>query len=515
MMYDHKTSFESAGRQTGIENTPFPTAFPELPGQNEELIQDFAAYSRQQPFQVERAPEVASRQPDPPPLTRPPIPPVMHSRRRPLWLPLVISLIALVVVFGGVLGYTATLSNKGGSASPNTPQLTAQQQAHKVAEQFMTAFKAKDYQKLWSLLHPEIQKQWKNQAAYVAFQQARYNAYTFHSYTLGKEEQRKTWINPETMQSYSNVLHIPVSLKLDLTEPPADTTLLADDVLHPSRIFQNLPLIIQEMTLKGKEKQWRVLAGGPADPEAPVLPPLQPPAQQLEVPILMYHHILELPASASALDLSLAVSPQQFEEQLKYLKQRGYHAITFNQLFNALYFGASLPEHPVILTFDDGYTDAYTNAYTLLKKYGYTGMFYIITEKVGWEGQATWNQLHEMLANGMQIGSHSVHHVDMGVTYLSSPDQAFRELQESRATLEKNLKVPIQQFCYPAGEPFRSGALSTQQAVVAQLNKAGYVGSTIAPGETGIIQDSQQPQKLFRIRVDGRYGLDVFTASIP
>jgi peptidoglycan/xylan/chitin deacetylase (PgdA/CDA1 family) len=142
-------------------------------------------------------------------------------------------------------------------------------------------------------------------------------------------------------------------------------------------------------------------------------------------------------------------------------------------------------------------------------------MFYIITGKVGWQGQMTWHQLSQMLTHGMQMGSHTVHHVDMGQVYLNSPEQAQQELQVSRATMQQRLGVLIQQFCYPSGEPFRHGSAYLRQVIVSLLTKDGYIGATTDPGITGIEQSSQRPFALLRLRIDGRDKLDNFVVRLP
>jgi peptidoglycan/xylan/chitin deacetylase (PgdA/CDA1 family) len=79
----------------------------------------------------------------------------------------------------------------------------------------------------------------------------------------------------------------------------------------------------------------------------------------------------------------------------------------------------------------------------------YSGMFYIITGKVGWAAYLNWKQIRTMLAAGMQIGSHTVHHVDMGSLLMYSTALAQHELQASQAVLQNHLGIAIQQFCYP------------------------------------------------------------------
>jgi peptidoglycan/xylan/chitin deacetylase (PgdA/CDA1 family) len=229
----------------------------------------------------------------------------------------------------------------------------------------------------------------------------------------------------------------------------------------------------------------------------------------------MYHHVANVLPTTNLLDRSLTVTPTFFGAQLDYLKKRGYQTITFNQIMDALYYGGPLPKKPIILTFDDGYDDAYNYAYPILKAHGFSGMFYIITGKVGWRGQASWDQLKQMLANGMQIGSHTIHHVDMGDTYLSSPALAQQEVQIAQATLQSNLGIPIQHFCYPNGGPFKGHNLVLQQKVVALLAKSGYISATTDPGPTGFIQSSLTPLAMLRIRVDGRETIPQFTGSLP
>ena len=94
------------------------------------------------------------------------------------------------------------------------------------------------------------------------------------------------------------------------------------------------------------------------------------------VPILMYHEITAEPTLTGR----LAVSPEAFERQLRFLKAAGYTALTAGQFATAISSpgsaGASLPAKPVVLTFDDGFADFYDNALPLLLRYGLTGTLY-------------------------------------------------------------------------------------------------------------------------------------------
>lgn len=385
-----------------------------------------------------------------------------------------------------------------------------------LGQQYMNALLNQRYDTMWSLLHPQVQAMWPNETSFSNYWKTRFQGFTLQQFTLGQVRSISFWVNPETMRRYGQVEVLPISLQLSPQVSADKLALLPTPDQNPSQLFQNLPLIAQRTTIHmGRETadQWLILSGGPADLEAPILPPITPVSRKINIPILMYHHITDAPTH-NILDLSLTVTPNIFGQQLDYLKQHGYHTITFNQLFDFLYYNGPLPSKPIILTFDDGYDDAYTFAYPILQKHGDSGMFYIITGKVGWKGQATWDQLREMLANGMQMGSHTITHRNMGEVWRISHQEAQQEFQQSRQDLQTQLGIIIQQFCYPTGEPFHHEKPVVQQAIMTLLEQDGYIGATTDPPPVGMTQDSQKPFILLRVRVDGRESLQEYFDSL-
>jgi peptidoglycan/xylan/chitin deacetylase (PgdA/CDA1 family) len=383
------------------------------------------------------------------------------------------------------------------------------------AQQYMNALLKQQYSAMWTLLSPAEQALWPNEAAFSAMWHARFQHYNLQQFTMGTVTWLPDWINPETMASYSDVLQVPVSLSLQPDQSITQTAAAPPEDLHPDSLFQNIPFIVQRVVdATTQNAHWLVLDAGPAGTEAPILPPLHPAAVSVEVPIMMYHHVSDV-IPYSILGKSLTVKNTLFQQQLAYLKQHNYHTITFNQLFDALYFGGPLPQHPILLTFDDGYEDVYQFAFPLLKQYGYSGVFNIITGFAGHPGYLTWDNIKNMLAGGMQIASHTVFHYDLGQVLLYSQSQAQFELQQSKATLQQELGITIQQFCYPSGEPFRSESVALQREIVALLAADGYIGATNDPGQTGDYQNSLHTFDLLRTRVDGRSTLQNFENSLP
>lgn len=94
----------------------------------------------------------------------------------------------------------------------------------------------------------------------------------------------------------------------------------------------------------------------------------------ITLPIVMYHHI-----SPEARRLGkYVITPDEFEQDLKYLKENGYETISSAQLKDWLDGKGSLPEKPVMITFDDGYESTAVYACPLLEKYGMHGIVAVI-----------------------------------------------------------------------------------------------------------------------------------------
>ncbi len=171
----------------------------------------------------------------------------------------------------------------------------------------------------------------------------------------------------------------------------------------------------------------------------------------LTVPILMYHYISVPPAGADKYRVDLSVSPDMFDQQLAYLAENGFSTVSLYALLEHLSTGASLPPRPVVLTFDDGYRDNYENAFPLLKKYGFTGVFFVVSDFInnGRPEYLTWDMAREMAEAGMSIESHSRTHPDLRgrsfqflVWEILGPIEAITHHTGQRPRF----------FCYPAGK---------------------------------------------------------------
>jgi peptidoglycan/xylan/chitin deacetylase (PgdA/CDA1 family) len=169
----------------------------------------------------------------------------------------------------------------------------------------------------------------------------------------------------------------------------------------------------------------------------------------LRVPVLMYHEITDVSTTLSR----LAVAPEVFADQVAYLQDAGFTAITAGALSAILAGGAGeLPERPVVLTFDDGYGDFYSHALPLLKQYGHTATVFQTTGWVGLEGTEkrimNWREIAEVAEAGIEFGAHTIKHPQLD----RLPDgELHEELYVSKSLLEDKLGMAVPGLAYPFG----------------------------------------------------------------
>jgi peptidoglycan/xylan/chitin deacetylase (PgdA/CDA1 family) len=242
------------------------------------------------------------------------------------------------------------------------------------------------------------------------------------------------------------------------------------------------------------------------------------PSKEKKIPILMYHSISE-PGRANHQRWPFAVSPALFAEHIKYLYEQGYVSLTVTQLITLLSHNRqSLPEQPVVVTFDDGYADFFANALPVLKRYNFVATLYITTAFVGgtsdwlWhEKEAThpmltWEQIAEINRQGIECGGHSHTHPQLDLLPLSA---AQREIMQNKELLEHYLDQKISSFAYPHG--YHSVAL---QRI---LKQAGYTSACAVKYEMSV--ETTNPFSLARLGIMADTDVDdlatLLTSSPP
>jgi len=144
-----------------------------------------------------------------------------------------------------------------------------------------------------------------------------------------------------------------------------------------------------------------------------------------EFTILSYHEIAD---KSETLDSTYAVTPSNFDQQMRWLMDNGYHFVSVDDILKYRKTAKPLPDKAVLITFDDGYSSVYTNAYPILKKYkipvviAFVGSWMKSKDKVDFDGHMidrnkflSQKEIKEMVSSGLvEIASHT-HSLHKGI----------------------------------------------------------------------------------------------------
>lgn len=167
-----------------------------------------------------------------------------------------------------------------------------------------------------------------------------------------------------------------------------------------------------------------------------------------QVPILCYHQIRDWKASDSKTAKDYIVPIDVFKAQMKMLADSGYHTILADQLYDYLNNGTALPSKPIVLTFDDTDVDQYTIAEPTLTKYGFKGIYFVMTVSIGRPHYMNKEQIKSLSDKGNDIESHTWDHHN--VKKYQGKDWEI-QIDKPTKTLESITGKNIQHFAYPFG----------------------------------------------------------------
>jgi peptidoglycan/xylan/chitin deacetylase (PgdA/CDA1 family) len=182
-----------------------------------------------------------------------------------------------------------------------------------------------------------------------------------------------------------------------------------------------------------------------------------------EVPILCYHNIRDFSASASGNVKVYTVKPPAFAEQMKTLADAGYQTILPEQLYNYLVFDGPLPAKPIMITFDDTREEQFSIGAAEMKKYGFKGVFFIMTVSINRPGYMSKEQIKSLSDDGHVVGAHTWDH-HMVTKYTG--DDWNTQLVKPKAKLEEIIGKPVTDFAYPFG--------LWNTAAIPEIKKSGY-----------------------------------------
>ncbi len=126
--------------------------------------------------------------------------------------------------------------------------------------------------------------------------------------------------------------------------------------------------------------------------------------------ILLYHRF------GDGRHPTTSVSMEDFEAQMRYLKENNYKVIPIDKLVELLKDKKPIPPKTVVIAIDDGYRST-MKAYRVLKRYGFPFVVFLYMEAVGrYPDFLTLEQMREMERSGLvEFENHSYSHKPFGL----------------------------------------------------------------------------------------------------
>jgi peptidoglycan/xylan/chitin deacetylase (PgdA/CDA1 family) len=208
----------------------------------------------------------------------------------------------------------------------------------------------------------------------------------------------------------------------------------------------------------------------------------------VRVPVLVYHNV-----DYSGSEFS--VTPEQLDEQCRWLIDNGYTLITVWQFWDAAMGYGVLPVNPVLLTNDDGWSSVMTFA-EILGRYGLVGNYFLNNYS-----PLTADQIWTLSQFG-PVQAHTATH-----QYLSQMDfeGQLAEISQNVTYIEQITGQPVRFLAWPFGD-YNASAIEAAAA-------SGIVGAFGLTG-TGCYVHAVDPFHVPRIMMVVGDDLDTFAAKV-
>ena len=282
--------------------------------------------------------------------------------------------------------------------------------------------------------------------------------------------------------------------------------------------------------------------------------------------VLAYHSVVDDTASKEEkYYFPQTISTNLLISHFNWLKDNGYNVVSWQQIIDAENGKGTLPDHAVLLSFDDGYATMYNVIYPILKAYNYPAVFAPVsswlntpvTKKIPYANTylprsvfVTWEQVREMEKSGLvEIASHThdSHHgvranpAGSQLPAVISPEyknnkyetkaeyrnRLVRDFTLSSQSIQREVGKKPRIMVWPYGQ-FNNTAVDVAREVGMShhfslgeklINKVGdkYIGRLLIDTETGFstikhyldgVSDEVKMPRVVHIKLDDIYNVD-------
>jgi len=225
----------------------------------------------------------------------------------------------------------------------------------------------------------------------------------------------------------------------------------------------------------------------------------------VRVPAILYHNV-GIPKAGEY--PGLTTPTHEFEEQIKFLKELGYQAIRPIDWLKWREEGGALPKRPIMLVFDDAYSEACREAFPILERYGFVAACMVVTHAIGqtnrWDEEVgrpsfqlmSRGEIVEWSTKNIEFGGHTCSHPELP---LVSEDRIEQEVAQCRKDLILLLGYAPASFAYPFG-----GVSSVAEARVRENFRMAF---TVWPGRLHLGTNPHLAPRISVLPGESRFGM--------
>jgi peptidoglycan/xylan/chitin deacetylase (PgdA/CDA1 family) len=369
-----------------------------------------------------------------------------------------------------------------------------------LARMFSDQFVAGTYAAQWAELSPEAQATWPSETARANMLAAKFGR-AVKAVSLGSPSFQPVWTEPED----------PAGQISDVWTVPVQVAFQSPQALRPAGVaglFATIPLEITARPPAVVE----IVGEGPASMDAPIILPRTLRSESVDVPILMYHLVDQVPPRSIEpstygwqLEIGLTTLPNEFAQQMAYLVKIHATSISLQHLADALLYALPLPPHSVVITFDDGRLSPWYNAVPLLRTDGFTAVFFpcsgLIGRKVGPQTYLSAADVQELASTGFSVEDHTFN--DAHALFGASRTTLNTLTNLTKASLEQLTAAPVQFLAYTGiwPWPLATEGGATEASTFATLASYGYVGGVLDVKTASDVESTAGLWQLPRVRI--------------
>jgi peptidoglycan/xylan/chitin deacetylase (PgdA/CDA1 family) len=180
---------------------------------------------------------------------------------------------------------------------------------------------------------------------------------------------------------------------------------------------------------------------------------------------------------------STNIEPEVFSAQLQYLADQKIPVLPLADVADCLAQGRDLPEHAVVLTVDDAFPSFLLNAMPLLRTHHFPVTLFVNTDSVGTPGYLGWDQLRQLMKEGVRLGNHTATHDYLlerrpGETHDLWRQRVTDDIVRAQQAILRETGAKPEFFAYPYGEysPELAKIVKTLGFRAAVAQQSGVVG---------------------------------------